>query len=276
MATPNSREPLLRYLTTQLKLDGELVRILREAATDTERRIRRTKSIVEGSQLASLLADIRKIQHELWITGVARAVTRRLRDAVQAADRAARGLDEFLANAVGERRAAILTGAFSRQLERGLELDATRVPHRLSDLVYRNRDLWSGRIERIIRAGVIRGFSARQIAEQVRPTIDPRVRGGVSHAAMRLGRTELNNAFHQRQIAQADRSWVTGVQWNLSKSHPKPDLCDEYAAHDEGLGSGVWDKMSVPDKPHPQCMCYLTYELLSPEQAVQMIVAQTA
>lgn len=274
MAIPNSREPLLRFLTLQVKLDRELIKVLREAAEDTERRIRRTKGIAEGSQLASLLADIRKIQHELWVVGVGRAVGRRLREAVQAADRAARGLDEFLANAVGDRRAGILTGAFSRQLQRGLELDALRIPQQLSDRVYRNRDIWSGKIERIIRAGVIRGLSARQIAQQVRPTVDPRVRGGASHAAMRLGRTELNNAFHQRQIAQAQRSWVTGVQWNLSKSHPRPDLCDEYAAHDEGLGSGVWDKSSVPSKPHPQCLCYMTYAVVGQDEALQMILRE--
>lgn len=274
MAIPNGREPLLRFLTVQLKLDKELVKVLREAATDTERRIRRTKSIAEGFQLASLLADIRKIQHDLWVTGVARAVARRLKEAVQAADRAAKSLDTFLENAVGQRRASVLAGSFSRQLERGLELDALRVPQQLSDRVYRNRDLWSGKIERIIRAGVIRGFGARQIAFQVKRSIDPAVRGGVSHAALRLGRTELNNAFHRRQIVQAQRSWVTGVQWNLSKSHPRPDLCDAYAAHDEGLGTGVWDKASVPDKPHPQCMCYMTYDVLSPEQVLQMIVAE--
>lgn len=257
----------------QVKLDRELREVLRVAARDTERRIGRTRGVVQLSQLSVMLRDLREIQSQLW-GGIGERVADRLRDARGAADRAARALDRFLVNVAGERRAGVLRDAFQRQIERGLELDSTRVPQRLSDRVFRNADLASNRIERIIRSGVIRGSSARELADQVKPLISPSVRGGVSHAAMRLGRTELNNAFHTQQVVNAQRGWVNGVKWNLSRSHPRKDACDLLAEHDGGMGRGVWDKNAVPDKPHPQCMCYMTYDVMSPDQALELILVQ--
>lgn len=275
MATlPEGREPLIRYLTVQARLDRELAAVLREAAGDTFRRLLRARNLVQVAQLLELTRDIRALQLRMWVEGIAPAIAERLPDVEKAADRAARALDAYAAGILGERRARALRGTLTGQLERGLRIDASRVPQRLSELVYRNAALTSGRIERIIRSAIVRGQSAREMAEQVRSSIDPAVRGGVAHAAMRLGRTELNNAFHERQKLNADRDWVTGAKWNLSKSHPKPDACDLLAAHDEGLGRGVWAKGTIPDKPHPQCMCYVTYELMAPDQVVQLIAAQ--
>lgn len=271
---PEKREPLLRFLTIQAKLDGELAAVLRVAARDTERRIARERGVIETSRLAVILRDVREIQHQLWVRGVGERVAARLQDARAAADRAADALDRWLAHVAGERRAEILTDAFRRTLERGLEVDASRVPQQLSARVLRNSDLASRKIERIIRAGIVRGMGAREIALQVRPFVDPSTRGGASYAAMRLGRTELNNAFHEQQKLQARRDWVAGVRWNLSKTHPRKDVCDVYAEHEEGLGRGVWDKDSVPDKPHPQCLCFMTYDLVGEDEALDLILSQ--
>ena len=79
---------------------------------------------------------------------------------------------------------------------------------------------------------------------------------------MRLARSELNNAFHSRQIAAAQKPWVLGVKWNLSKSHPRKDECDRYATENaHQLGRGVFPKSDVPSKPHPHCLCFMTYEM---------------
>lgn len=258
----------------QARLDQDLAAVLREAARDTERRILAMRGTVRAAQLALVLRDVRQIQQELWVRGVGEAIGDRLQDAEKAAERAARALDTYLADVAGRRAAETLTRAFETQVMRGLQVDASRVPHALSDRVYRNAALSSGRIELIIRGGIIRGMSAREIAGQVRPLIDPRVRGGVSYAAMRLGRTELSRAFHEQQKLQAEREWVRGVRWNLSRSHPRKDDCDSLVGRDSGMGRGVWDKREVPDKPHPQCLCYLTYEMMSPEQALDLIVAR--
>lgn len=270
---PNSREPLIRYLTTQAKLDSELSEVLRDAARDTERKLLSARGI-RAASLDLVLRDVRRIQHEMWVGGVGPAIGNRLTDAETAASRSARALDAFLASVLGERRAQAISGAFSRRVQRGLQVDASRVPQQLSDRVYRNAALFSGKIERIIRSNVIRGTSARELAGEVRSLIDPRTRGGVSYAATRLGRTELNAAFHRQQVVEADREWVRGVRWNLSRSHPGKDACDALAKHDDGLGAGVWEKRSVPDKPHPQCMCYLTYDLMSEDEVLQLIAFQ--
>ena len=83
--------------------------------------------------------------------------------------------------------------------------------------------------------------------------------GGVKYAAMRLGRTELANAFHQTTIRHTrEMPWVKGYKWYRSRSHAHSDVCDEYANEDhDGLGEGVFKKANVPDKPHPQCLCYI-------------------
>jgi hypothetical protein len=52
--------------------------------------------------------------------------------------------------------------------------------------------------------------------------------------------------------------WVKGYKWYRSRSHAHSDVCDEYANEDhDGLGEGVFKKANVPDKPHPQCLCYI-------------------
>jgi len=82
----------------------------------------------------------------------------------------------------------------------------------------------------------------------------------------RIARTEAANAFHLAQIrATEDDPEVIGYHWRLSGSHPKPDICDEYARMDFGLGPGVWPKDRVPRvKPHPHCMCYLVPRVTRP------------
>lgn len=83
----------------------------------------------------------------------------------------------------------------------------------------------------------------------------------------RVARTEAANAFRLAQIkATEDDPDVIGYQWRLSRTHPKPDICDWYANVDFGLGKGVWPKDRVPrTAPHPHCLCYLV-ERVTPEK----------
>lgn len=272
---PDSNQPLIRFLTVQGRLDRELAQVLVFAARDTEKRLLRTKGI-RADQLSIILRDLKEIQNELWVNGVGPAIDGRLDDARKQADLAAQHLDTYLTDQVGRSLSSQLIGQFERTVQRGLALDALRVPQQLSTRVYQNAALASGRIEQIVRAGVIRQFSAREIANDVRKFIHPSTPGGASYAAMRLGRTELNNAFHEQQKIEADRPWVKGVKWNRSKSHPKRDICDTYAEHDEGLGVGVWGKSRVPNKPHPQCLCYMTYDVMNEEEALKLILGRVA
>lgn len=130
----------------------------------------------------------------------------------------------------------------------------------LSGRVYNNIDLHSGRVQKEIQKALLRGVSAQELAGSVASLIRPGVPGGVSYSALRLARTEINNAFHFTQIRYTrEMPWVRGYKWHLSGSHPKPDECNTYAERDHaGLGAGVFAKKNVPGKPHPNCLCFLT------------------
>lgn len=133
----------------------------------------------------------------------------------------------------------------------------------LSRRVYSNTALSNGWVDREINKGLIRGLSAREMAANVARLILPSTPGGVSYAAMRLARTEINNAFHLTSLRYTrEMPWVTGYKWNLSGSHPKGqpgDPCGDMASRNhDNLGRGVYKKSNVPNKPHPQCLCYVT------------------
>ena len=128
----------------------------------------------------------------------------------------------------------------------------------LSARVYKTEALANGLVSKTINNALARGDSARNLAKDVRALIDPTVPGGVSYAAMRLGRTELNNAFHAQSIFDTQETpWVQSMRWNLSKRHEKDpgDECETYAA------TGSFSKENVPEKPHPNCRCFVTPEL---------------
>lgn len=146
----------------------------------------------------------------------------------------------------------------------------------LSESVYTNAALTSGKVDDIVTAALARGASAVELAKDVRDFIRPDTPGGVRYASMRLGRTELNNAFHASQVRQAQQSpWTTGVLWNLSGSHPVPDECNEYAdnEHFTGGGAGVFRPEEVPAKPHPNCLCYTTPEDVDRDEFIRQFEA---
>lgn len=250
------------YLLLQRGSDRELARILQDAANEAARLARSIPgegigAQVRRAQMAQVSLALRQNQNKLWnrING---AIAQRLRDATEVALKANRRINEFLARAA----APDLEASFLAAADRSALNVQSRVLNDidLSPRVYKNKELSSGRIAQIANRGVALNKSAREIARDVRGFIDPNVRGGVSYAAFRLGRTELNNAFHTTsRRAYAEQPWVAGVKWNLSKSHPRKDECNEYAEEDRhGIGSGVFKRGAVPGKPHPQCLCYIT------------------
>ncbi len=82
--------------------------------------------------------------------------------------------------------------------------------------------------------------------------------------ANRIAQTELHRAFTTKQAADlmADEE-VEWVQWRLSVTHPRPDICDLHAHVDRyGLGPGVYPKPAAPLPPaHPFCRCILAPRL---------------
>ena len=125
----------------------------------------------------------------------------------------------------------------------------------LSKRVYHTKALAQRWVQRDVTSGIARGASAQEIAKIVRKHIRPNTPGGVSYAALRLGRTELNNAFHATSIEfSKDRPWIQGMEWHLSAVHQHDpagvEVCERYAGE-------IFDVESVPAKPHPQCRCFV-------------------
>lgn len=139
----------------------------------------------------------------------------------------------------------------------------------LAKSVYKTSQWTSGVVDRYVDSALARGLNAREFAKGVRDMIRPDVRGGVSYAAMRLGRTEINNAFHAVNAQKAaETPWVQGVRWVRSGRHTSPDDCDVYAdeALNKPLPPGVWPKDQIPMKPHPNCLCTTVNELPSVDE----------
>ena len=74
--------------------------------------------------------------------------------------------------------------------------------------------------------------------------------------ARRLVREETNRAYREGFL-QGARQFERFVyhKWELSAGHPKPDICDAYAAGGD-IGGGVYTASNVPLLPHIGCMCY--------------------
>lgn len=263
--------PIHRYSAAQLEADRDLARILEQAAQSIQDRIRGLPQGIGGrvraAQLKLVLREIRDIQHELWLEGVTRNITTGRRAAARAAEEAAELLQAVAYTSLPDDVAEALTRGFRATARAGIEASLSRTPRELSDRVWKNYSVMSKTIEDMIRVGLMEGLSAKELAKSVYRFASPTAPGGQSHAAMRLARTEINNAFHDQQIKAGNRPGVLGIKWNLSSSHPKPDDCDKFAKEDAyDQGQGVFPQGDVPKKPHPHCFCYLTYKMMTPRQ----------
>lgn len=126
----------------------------------------------------------------------------------------------------------------------------------LSRRLYKSEALANKSVERVVLRHLSRGSSAKDLAKDVRDFFNPKTSGGVAHLARRLARSEIVNAFHAQSKADAlERPWIDEVRWNLSKSHPpRQPECD----CDRNARTGTFPVDSVPNKPHPNCLCFIT------------------
>lgn len=228
---------------------------------------------VRAAQLRQAMRGIGVISTELW-TGVGKITNVGMFEAAQlAADQA---IDrDFLLGMPG---LAIIQYAEHMHFEARQSVEdlvsRRTAGFQLQERIYANGRLSVRQAADVVERGLALQMSAKEIANRVRHLYDPSVPGGVSYAAMRLGRTEINNAHHETSIRMSrDRPWVVGYKWNLSGSHPRPDICNTLAERDHnGLGRGIFAKANVPSKPHPQCFCYLTHRQTPPNEFMDNLV----
>lgn len=263
MALPSPKE-FQPYRKVQGKADKELARILERTAKLIERRILTLGpgigGVVRASQLRLVLREIRQLQRAMWVGALTPVIIRQVEAAFEAGESAVEALTRVAYASLNEPAAEALIRGLKAAARSGFLSDTARRKRELSERVYKLRALHEGKVEEVIRSGIISGLSARELASEAYKYVSPSTPGGASYGAMRLARTEINNAFHERQIAGAKRPGVEAVKWNLSGSHKVPDECNIYADHEP------YDPDEVPEKPHPQCFCYLTYVMQSPEQ----------
>lgn len=277
MASLSDTHVLASFLRVDREMEKDVILTLRRMASAVERDLRslaaqKTFSArIEADQKRLILTAIRQREAQGW-TAIGHTVSAAQADAAAAAVNATQDYVDLLLRqqlSAAERRA--LREAAIAQAQRTVDAAVSRelvskVP--LSTRVYRARDLASGQIDRMVTNALGRGLNARQIAREAARFISPDTPGGTSYAAMRLGRTEINNAFHATQVNYARTNpFITAMKWNLSGSHKRPDECNQYADHDP------YDPADVPQKPHPQCFCYLTPETIDDATFVRNFLA---
>lgn len=276
--------PLQAYLGAQESVLRTMAADLLDAQAEILKRINalaaRNGGIgaeVRATQLAQIHRQLVVVQNELW-----RQMSTDIKGGgpfvADAAAQSQSTLDRVLWNSAGtplpeeiiraeESYARQVVKTYWSRMENGISL---------SQQVYKTQALSQGWVDRAVNRVILQGGSWRDIADVAKKYIDPNTPGGVSYAAKRLGRTELNNAFHRTQISLGEANpWVEGQKWNLSGRHPRTDVCDTLAKHTEKRGAerGVFPADNVPAKPHPQCLCYLTAVTVSEEEFFDRLLA---
>jgi hypothetical protein len=267
MAIPNPKDWIAAYAKVQKLADADLLAVLNQAFKDIDRMLRAMsaqRSISEAVRIEQLLTVQRHIlrQQAEVFARLGDIIEQRRAEAALAASNLGSAIDDVLLEALGDPDLARnLRTSLAASAEQGVEAAVARmtlseVP--LSQRIYNTQAWMDGRIQRGINSALARGLSAREFAKEARDWFDPKVPGGVRYASMRTARSEINNAFHATSIKQAaEKPWINQMKWTLSSSHPKPDLCDQYAAGGKD-GDGIYAPKDVPRKPHPHCFCVIT------------------
>lgn len=270
------------YVNLQRQQDIELAEILAGAARDAEAIIKRYdggKLIgkkIRRAQYIEALAEIRREQVRIW-SKIDKSIERGIE---RAADLVFDSWDDvavFLANVArreGIADAGELSESFELAARRAMRAVRQRIVdhYELSQKVYVDGSIKF--VEREIGKGLALGESTAEIGARVRGLIRPDTPGGISYAARRLGRTEINNAYHGiSRETYSESPFVIGVKWNLSRSHKKPDVCDLLEGEDSGMGPGVYPRTQIPIPPHPQCLCFLTPKTPEPDEFLDALFA---
>lgn len=151
---------------------------------------------------------------------------------------------------------------------------------RLSDRIWRIEAHFRQALDRLVEEALVTQMDPRRLARLVQQYVQPgvftplkeatrrrlKVPRDISYEAIRLARTELQHAHHEGSLLgyRMVPSYI-GSYWRLSASHPKPDICDAYAAR------GLWPKGTEPSKPHPNCFCVLIPVFDDREQFVERL-----
>lgn len=278
--------PLQLYFREESKALNEVVSALRDAEADSQRRILSLAgkagigAVIRRAQFTIIKRELSVVQRELW-SSIGKAIKRNGAGVALAAAEAERQIEAALFRFIGRSVPEELIGAQRAYARRTVVSyfghRAGRQP--LSARVYRSQALSQGWVDRLVNRVILQGGSWQELSRRAGPLIRPETLGGVSYAAKRLARTELNNAFHESSKAvSAANPYMIGMRWNLSNSHPHfppLEVCELLSrGHSPGKPRGVYAPGSVPEKPHPQCLCYVTSVPMDEDEFLKTILAE--
>ena len=91
--------------------------------------------------------------------------------------------------------------------------------------------------------------------------------GSIQSNMINVARTQSAESYRQAANRAFDKEpWVVGYRWVLSGSHPRPDICDDFAEH------GVYGKDDKPTS-HNYCLCDWIPVLMSRDQIIELLKA---
>lgn len=272
---------LARYMKIQTKTDSQIRTILAEASEDAQKQVsalNTNSTFSAGVRTAQLKLVMKEIKDVL--SGIFDEITPVIRNGQkQEAEAAIDGLNEtdrdYLESAF-QNTPAVRDFIDSQKIQAKIQVinainRVTKSDRPLSARVYRTQALAQRWVQRDVTIEIAKGSSAKEIAGVVRKHIRPNTPGGVSYAALRLGRTELNNAFHATAITFAqERPWIQGMEWFLSSVHEfdpqRVEVCETYAGR-------IFEVDQVPSKPHPQCRCFVAPVLEPADSFIRNLTA---
>lgn len=266
-----STNPLQAYLGVQKVADRDMARILLDAAKEAESLLSKGGSDpLDAARLRIASRELRKQAAEMWGGAITASMKEGMAASAVAAVNSEQYVGDVLYAATGSRFKA-LEDAVAFNAKNSVDTlrakDKNAIP--LSSQVYKTQALSNGWVDREVKRALALQMSWKQLADRVSHLINPNTAGGVSYAAKRLARTEINNAFHRAQIdRRSEEPWTEGFKWNLSRSHPERDKCNDYAEEDHGHGPGVFAVGKAPGKPHPNCLCFLTTVVVEEDEFI--------
>ena len=283
MPVPQPQDWSGAYAKTQRLADRSLLAALKQALLDVDRMLRqidptlgRVGDLVRIQQLQTVKRNLLNRQGQIY-NRMGDIIAERRVQAAEAATALGSDIDALLLDFAGRTEVASqLRASLNAGLRQTIDVAITRMTISAVPLAQRiyNSNVWAnGVLQRRINSALLRGLSAREFAKEARDWFRPDTPGGVRYAAFRLARTEINNAFHATSVLQAqEKPWLESMQWHLSRSHPKPDTCDALSKGGP-KGDGIYPKMEVPKKPHPQCFCFVTPVVPDEDEFLDNLVA---
>lgn len=282
---PAPGEWIRAYAQVQIATDQQIVSMLSDAVDalrkDMFRIISKQTMTMSDKLRYQQMAMVRKAlleEQSKLLRKLGRVVESRRLEAAARAIQLGNQLDAYVLDRLGR---SALAREISANLQFGLgrttEVALARMDlsyTELSQRIYKT-DVWLGsRIDKRISSLLAQGKTAKEFAAEAVDWFNPNTPGGVRYAAMRLARSEINNAFHAVAVQQVqEKPWIHAMQWHLSSSHPKADICDDYAHEDKfDEGAGVFPKADVPRKPHPHCYCYVVPVQIDEDEFLDRLV----